>query len=704
MRKYARIIIAVFGVVFAGFVALQFQRRLPAPPPAAAVATDPRAVVESTGGETQRFKSSREDVRVQYERLLTYADGTSTLVGVTITTEDRTNPKRSFTLTAKEGKLGQNESSYTLDGDVRLASSDGVTATAEHATYSDATGAVQAPGPVTFAKGAMRGKGTGLEYDKNRDVLSILQDAVLHVDAGSDGAQSPTEITAGVAAFWRREGQIHFERAVRIERGGQLMEADAAVAMLSADEKRIESLELHNRASITTADAAAGHLQRLTGADMRLTYAPDGQSLQHAVITGEASAQLAGAKGAAGRQIAARLLDISLAPDGTTPTAVAGRDAVQLTLPADAGAPSRSIQADVLDSTGEPGRGLTRATFTGSVKFRETGATNRAANSAALEVAMKPVTGEIEEARFLRNVRFEEGGLAAQAADGRYDLNKGTLALTGSEPATPTPRVVNERIAVDATRIDIVLDGPKLNAAGDVKSTLQPASREKQQKSKPAARLPTMLKQDQPVTVLADKLAYDGDASLATYTGSARLFQAETTIKGDTITIDEKAGDLSASGNAMSTTVREQQSKDGKKTRTSSMASAANLKYEDAPRRLTYTGGAHLVGPEGDITAAKIELYLNESGDDVQRAEAYAEAKEKLTLREQNRTTTGTRMTYTADRETYVVTGVPATVVDECGRETIGRTLTFVKSTDTIVVDGNQQIRTQTRGGSGKCS
>jgi hypothetical protein len=60
-------------------------------------------------------------------------------------------------------------------------------------------------------------------------------------------------------------------------------------------------------------------------------------------------------------------------------------------------------------------------------------------------------------------------------------------------------------------------------------------------------------------------------------------------------------------------------------------------------------------------------------------------------------------MTYTADRETYVVTGVPATVIDECTRETIGRTLTFVKSTDTIVVDGNQQIRTQTKGGNGKC-
>ena len=37
-------------------------------------------------------------------------------------------------------------------------------------------------------------------------------------------------------------------------------------------------------------------------------------------------------------------------------------------------------------------------------------------------------------------------------------------------------------------------------------------------------------------------------------------------------------------------------------------------------------------------------------------------------------------------------------------RETIGRTLTFFKSTNNIVVDGNQQVRTQTKGGNGKCT
>ena len=73
------------------------------------------------------------------------------------------------------------------------------------------------------------------------------------------------------------------------------------------------------------------------------------------------------------------------------------------------------------------------------------------------------------------------------------------------------------------------------------------------------------------------------------------------------------------------------------------------MTYEDADRRLTYTGDAHMSGPDGDMKAAKIELYLKPSGDELERAEAY----DALTLREQNRTTTGLRLTYTTADEKY---------------------------------------------------
>lgn len=696
--------IAVFGVAFAVFVALKFQRRDSAPPAASVVRTDPGAVVQTNAGQSLRINRSREEVTVRYDQLITYANGSNKFVGVTITVPDKNRRDRTFTITAKEGQAAHNESDIALDGNVQLQASDGMVLRTEHATYTEGDGTVHAPGPVEFAKGRMSGSGTGVRYDKSRDFFNILSQAIVHVapDANAAGGGAALEVTSGSLGFARRDRYMQFDGDVHITRGSQTIESDAAVAHLSEDEQRIESLELHNHSRITAASGGAGSLRSLTGADMTLTYAKDGESLERAVIFNEARIQMAGDAGKPGRQIAAKTLDITMAPDGSTPIALAGSENVEVTFPPDGATPARTIRSTSLDAKGEAGRGLTRATFIGGVQFREQGSgVDRAASSMTLEVAMKPGMGAIDEARFAHAVRFEDGPMGAQAAAARYDLVKGTLDLSGSEPGFLTPRMINEQIAVDATRIEVTLDGPSVKADGGVKSTLKPA---KKSAAGSATKLPSMLKQNEAVSVLGDGLVYDGVKALATYTGSARLFQTDTSIKADAITIDQKLGDLTAVGKAMTTTTREQTRPDGKtKERVQSTGTARDVKYEDGPRRLTYTGAAHLVGPEGDMSATRIELYLRSEGDELERAEAYADKDEKLTLREQHRTTTGNRMTYTADKETYVVNGLPATVIDECARETIGRTLTFVRATDTIVVDGNQQIRTQTKGGAGKC-
>ena len=687
-QRRARVIVGGAAIVFALFVAYEFKRRGPAPPAQPIARTDPTAVVESTGGRIERFQLSRENASIAYEKQLTYADGSSKLLGVTIATDER-NGEGPFSATAREASIGKDESTVVLTGDVRVASS-AIHARTEHASYTKSDNTLRAPGPTEVAEGKTSANGVGMTFDRNADALTIHDQAVIHMADENGGGV--TDITCGRAIFARRERYRRFENAVRMRRGAHVLEADVAVAYLSQDEKRIERIELHENARIASSDPSPGALQSMTGRIMNLTYAPDGASLEHAIIDDNAVIQLAGEEGQAGRQIAAKLLDITVAPDGSTPTAVVGRENVQLTLPAEGDAPARTIEAAGVDAKGQPSRGLTRAQFSGNVQYRERGRnTGRAASSGTLDVGLKPGLSALEDARFAHAVKFEEGTLAAVAAAARYDVDNGRLELSGSEPGSPVPHVITEQIVVDARTIDVTLDGPKVKAAGNVKSVLQPTR---------TGKMPSMLKQDQPVNVLGANLDYDGTASRGTYTGDARLFQADTSVKAETIVIDAKSGDLSASGSVTSTTMLEQQSKDkkGKKERVRSIASAKDMKYEDGERRLTYTGDAHLANPDGDMTAARIELYLKPSGDELDRAEAYDE----VTLREQERKTTGSRMTYTADEERYVVTGVPVKIVDECSRETIGRTLTFLKATDSIVVDGNQQIRTQTKGG-GAC-
>jgi LPS export ABC transporter protein LptC/lipopolysaccharide transport protein LptA len=694
--RRARLLIGVFAIVFAIVVVFAFKRRAAPSAGAPVVPTDPGAVAQSIGGHLTRVTLSREDVSVEYKRLSTYADGSTRMFGVTVVTTERSGG-RTDTITGNEGQVGQSESVITLNGDVRLTASDGLTARTERATYAESDGVMRAPGPIQFARGRLTGTGVGMTFDKNSDALSILDQAVVRMAPDAHGAGG-VDVASGAATFARREHIVRFERGMHVRRGGEVIEADSGVAYLTADENHVDTIDLHGHARITGSKAAAGGLEALTGETMNLKYAADGQVLQHALIVGNSILQLAGDPGQAGRQIVANTIDITLAPDGSTPTSLVGHQGVQLTFPVEAATPARTIRADDLAAKGEPGRGLTRAHFAGAVDYRERGpSVDRVVRSQILDVALKPGMGDIEEATFTRVVRFEQPSMAAAAAAARYAVANGTFELSGTEPPTRTPRVINDQIRVDAEHIDLTLAGPKMKAAGNVKSELQPP---KKGEKNADTKLPSMLKQDQPVNVTANELDYDGSTSRATYTGAAQLWQGDTSVKGSSIAIDDKTGDLTASGSVTTTSMLATENKEKQKERSRSIGTAAAFSYEEALHRATYTGDAHMSGPEGDMSAAKIELYLKPSGDELERAEAYDD-QGKMTLREQSRTTTGARMTYTTADEQYFVTGAPVKIVDSCGRETTGRTLTFRKATDSIVVDG-LGFRTQTKGG-GEC-
>src|SRR5205807_9729882 len=141
------LLIGMFAIVFAVVVAFAFKRRVPVAPTPTPIRTDAGAVVESTGGRVERFKLSREDVRVEYDKQLTYADGSTKMVGVRIITDDR-GDGRSFTVTGREAQIGKDESTITVAGDVRLTASGGMSARSGLATDTAADGIVRWPPPV----------------------------------------------------------------------------------------------------------------------------------------------------------------------------------------------------------------------------------------------------------------------------------------------------------------------------------------------------------------------------------------------------------------------------------------------------------------------------------------------------------------------------------------------------------------------------
>ena len=111
-------------------------------------------------------------------------------------------------------------------GDVVLTAADGLEVKSAEATYTECDGIVRIPGAVDFKKDRMSGAGAGATYDRNRDVLWILDKAMIAVapDASGQGGMD------GSAATGRSGPAEHYVEALDGRRGsigdGRAMQAD----------------------------------------------------------------------------------------------------------------------------------------------------------------------------------------------------------------------------------------------------------------------------------------------------------------------------------------------------------------------------------------------------------------------------------------------------------------------------------------------
>lgn len=694
-RRSLRWVLAATVVAVTVVVSLTLRERPAQSAPPVEPGGDPAAVLESTGAVVMQTKGETQDFKVEAARQLTYAGGVTKLEAVKVTVLERAG--RNFEVTGREAAMQNEASRIDMRGDVRLAASDGLVATTDEASYDDAEGMLRAPGEVWFSRGALSGSGVGATYDRNRDVLWLQNDARITVapDAAGTGGMAMVAGTAGLA---RADGYVRMERGVRLLRAGRVIEAETAIAYLSGDRQRVEMIELREGSRVASADETLPGLRTMEARDINLRYGGDGQALQQATLAGDAALAVNGDAGGQAQRITAEWLDVGLAPDGNTLQSLVARDAVRVDVDAAGGTPARHIAADVLEASGTE-IGLDLARFRGHVVYQESvaaGGAPRVVQSDALDLVLGGAMTDLREARFSSHVTFTEGGLRGQATQANYAPGSGLVRLT-SPAGGRRPVVIDDGLAIEAAEITLEPEGRALKATGDVRTVVPPAR--SRGTGGRTAKAPALLAGDQVSYVTGADLAYEGEAGRATYSGSARLWQGDTAIQADTIVLDERSGNLSATGHVRSTMLLEQvDAQSGRNERVSTVATADALEYEEETRRLRYDTNAHVNGPQGDVSAGRIELYLTEDGGGLERAEAL----DAVTMQDTTRRATGTRMTYFARDGRYVMSGSPVVIVEEC-RETTGKTLTFYRSTDTITVDGNDEKRTQTKAG-GKCA
>ena len=689
--------IGLFTLVFGVGVFVAVRDRPSAEVSPAVERIDPEAIVESTGAVVTQAKGDERDFMLHAERQLTYADGATRLEIVTILVDMHEN--RDFTVSSRQAEVGKNEEVVTLIGDVRLKATDGLEATTARATYDDREGLVTAPEYIEFVRRRLSGSGVGGTYDRDRDLLTLLDDAHVTLGAGTGGG---ADVTADRATLARSDHYMRFEGHVRITQRGQLTTAHSALAFFAEDTGRVEMVELRGDVRVTGGSSGVGSMRGMGARDMNLTYGePDGV-LRHATLAGNATMVLAGEPGRSDRHIAGEWIDMEIGPDGSTVAALSVRENVRVEFPSDMDGPAREVRAASMEATGEPGQGLTEAHFTDDVEYRETQpatstteALERVTRADTLDTSLSPGLGTLTEARFRGHVMFRDGRVTATGSQARYDVGAGIITLTPTDTAPDAPRVVDAHSSVEAASIALAVDGSTMSATGDVRSVLTPVSDDAE--GDDGARMPGILTADAQAFVTSTDLQYDAETGLAVYTGDAQLWQGETAVKGDRLALDQRTADLTATGSARSTFMLEKFNEVTKEPeQVMTIARGATFHYEDAERRVTYTTDAHVDGPLGDLTATRIELYLGEEHGRLDRVQGYERVKLRLT----DRTATGMRMTYYTADGRYVMNGAPVQILEELPsecRETLGRTLTFFRSTDTISVDGNEQVRTESK-------
>lgn len=713
-QRVAQAAIAVFVIGFIALLVTTLRRERAAPPPQQAPERQaPEATLENPGGGRQTIAdpTGRRPFEVTFGAHIALPDGRQQLRGGVEATIDR--GERRFVIKSQEADLtlAKAEAKQPLDqaifrGDVVITGDDGLEVKTAEMTYTAADDLMRIPGRVGFKKGRTTGSGREATYDQGREVFWIRQEARLNVAPGPDGSEG-LDATAGAIGLARRDHYIRLERNGRIEGQGRVAEADDITIYLTEDDKNVRLMELRGNSRIT---GTTGGAQSMSARDIDMGYAADGRTLQSARLVENAVVQLPGAGTAAGKRIAASTIDMTLGPDGSTVTGLTANDRVQVNLPADANTPAREIHASTLNASGGDA-GLQSATFGGGVKYRETrgarrnvAAVDRSASSQTLIVETEPGLGAIRKADFRGSVTFNDTpDFVANAQQGIYDIAGDRLDLLSVNglPGPASPTVTDANVTVAARTIKFGLSTREMQADTRVRSTIKP---QKDRTGGGQGRMPSMLSEDEPVNVTSDRLSYKGKDSAAVYSGDVRLWQgADTTIKAPTLTIDDRSGNLSATGGVTTTFLIRDRAAKGKGKPETTIGTSETFTYDDGKRLATYIGKANLRAPQGDVTGEKIELFLEKETNELQRAEAYG-ANGEVQVREGHRLATGSHMTYTAADDLYLMVGTPVeiTIAEKDGicRLTRGSSGRFTRATERVEIEGipggNISMKTET--------
>jgi lipopolysaccharide export system protein LptA len=320
------------------------------------------------------------------------------------------------------------------------------------------------------------------------------------------------------------------------------------------------------------------------------------------------------------------------------------------------------------------------------------GQPDRVSTSDTLDASFHPGTG-IETITQQGNFAFVDNDRKAWAERARYTPADQMLLLTGA------PRIEQGGMTTTAKAMRMNRATGDAFADGDVKSTYSDL------KAQPNGAL---LASSNPIHVTSRSMTAHRTPAIALYTGDARLWQNANVIQAPAIEFDRDRRSVIAHDSATErvSTVMLESDKSGKST--PAVITSGRLTYQDEQRKAHFDGGVIAKSQDSTITSDVMDVFLKPRsasgpvGSSKNQTLGEAEKLEKIVatgrvvITQPIRRGTGDTLVYTGDEDKYVLSGGPPSIFDAERGKITGVSLTFFRSDDRVLVEGNEANPTVT--------
>lgn len=652
-------LVGAFGLITA---AVGWTIRSPAPvgsaaPPLAGPAGMRAANSTTMGGfEYREFGSSRPDGLVV--RAKTYegrAEGEVALQGVSVDfpyAYKGQEPRPRGTIVSDEATFTPDLKKGVFRGHVRLTTQDGFEMVTEALSYRGDKGSAHSDEVVTFRRKDVSGSSTGFTYHGEDGRLEMAAEAFLKLE---NEPGSPTEIRGGRGVIERANGIARFLDGASVDQGADHLKANRLIVNFSEDGN-----------GISRAQAIEGVELRLSGSEPLPGVAGGGVQGSH-VLT-------------------CRKLDLVYRADRTLEEARAVEDAELASLPASGQAPEKTrLKARVLtfrfDEQGRPIEvgGQKDASYQSEpIPPAKGGPQTLACQTFVARI--DPATRAVKNGEFSKDVVFTRGTQQALSQKAWYDALERQLILKES------PEVLDaaQGSRLRAQAIDIRTDTQDISARHNVRHEVK---RQTETKGLLGAKGETMI-------FTSPFLDYKPASRTVRYWNGVLLQSGKDEVRAAEIELQEgETGRrrLAAKG-GVSSILHARAASDSAKGEPPAPVEGKSreMVYDETKGNIVYTGDAWI--RQGDIsTRSPVATVM--MGDD--SSIKTLEVGDPVEVEQGVRRATGSHGTYSPGTETMVLVG-DKVVLKNPGQEVQGRSLTFRVGDDTILIDGREQVRTET--------